>query len=277
MYPNNWTGTLPTRSWDHHHPHTKSQIRSLQENYRPISLMNTGGKILHKILANQIEQHFERIRHHYQVGFIPGRQGSLSYHSPESTQDRWGPSWHLEHHGSLLLCTVQSQSALCPGARSHSHAACCQGIPRRTQSACTLSTPTEECVSRCGTESRGKNTCGSIRWSWRDPSRQTSQTETLGGLHSPSPSGRSKAFSKDLVCGVQRAAPLPSLSIRVTRGPEATTVRASFPQFLSLTIQRAWMSDYLLITGQSPPVWRPPHQDSLPLLFTCIFSSLLDQ
>ena len=67
----------------------------------------------HKILANQIEQHFERIRHHYQAWFIPGRQGSLTHSSPESTQDRWSASWHSEHHGSLLLCTVQSQSLHC--------------------------------------------------------------------------------------------------------------------------------------------------------------------
>ena len=113
MHPDDWTGTLPTHSWDHHQPHTKSQIRSLGENYGPISLMNTGAKIIHKILANQIEQHFERIRHHYQVGFIPGRQGSLTHRSPESTQDRWGASWHPECHGSLLLCTVQSQSLHC--------------------------------------------------------------------------------------------------------------------------------------------------------------------
>lgn len=114
--------------------------------------------------------------------------------------------------------------------------------------------PTRECVSRCDTESRGKNTCGSILWAWRDPSRQTSQTETLGRLHSPSPSGRSKAFSEDPVCAVRRAAPLPSLSIRVTRGPGATTVGASFSQLLSLTIQTAWRRDYLLTAGWPPSV-----------------------
>ena len=40
--------------------------------------MNTDGKIIHKILANRIQQHNKKIKHHDQVRFISGLQGQFN-------------------------------------------------------------------------------------------------------------------------------------------------------------------------------------------------------
>ena len=45
-----------------------------KENCRPISLLNTEAKIIHKTPANQIQQHIKAAIHHIQEGFVPGTQ-----------------------------------------------------------------------------------------------------------------------------------------------------------------------------------------------------------
>lgn len=52
--------------------------KTSQENYKPVSLLNTDFKILNKILAKQIQQRRKRIIYHDQKKFIPGMVGFTS-------------------------------------------------------------------------------------------------------------------------------------------------------------------------------------------------------
>ena len=61
------------------HPDTKAKDTTRKENFRPISLMKIDAKIFSKILANQIQQHTQRIVYRGHVRFSLGSEGGATY------------------------------------------------------------------------------------------------------------------------------------------------------------------------------------------------------
>ena len=75
-------GTLPNSFYKATITLIQNQTKTTQKKkpLRSISLTNIDAKILNKILENRIQQHFRKLIHHDQVGFIPGMQGFFSIH-----------------------------------------------------------------------------------------------------------------------------------------------------------------------------------------------------
>ena len=70
-------GTLPNSFYKATITLIQNQTKTTQKKkpLRSISLTNIDAKILNKILENRIQQHFRKLIHHDQVGFIPAMQG----------------------------------------------------------------------------------------------------------------------------------------------------------------------------------------------------------